>query len=245
LVVIDTPLPKDPGEALDALSSAPAADLYNVTSFMSDELISLLYSGADAVLANSGHEPFGLVGLEVMAAGGVAFVGCTGEDYAVPYLNSVALDTDDPSEITIALDFLRTHPEVAARIRADAQETARSFSWENVITDSLVGKLEYVAMRQLVSPPTRGPLNVPPEPKVREDADGSQGRHEPLPYGGESVGRRLPVKPRSTSTSRRTRPPAGASADTTEAAVDDPGPARTGGPPTAPSGPKTKRKPAR
>jgi len=33
-----------------------------------------LYAAADAVLANSGKEPFGLVGLEVMAAGGIAIL---------------------------------------------------------------------------------------------------------------------------------------------------------------------------
>ncbi len=125
---------------------------------MSDELISLFYAAADAVLANSGHEPFGLVGLEVMAAGGIVFVGSTGEDYAVPFLNSVVLDTDDPFEIGIALDFLGDHPEVAARIREDAQETARGFSWENVIQDNLIGKLEYVSRRQLVEPPVEPPL---------------------------------------------------------------------------------------
>ena len=105
--------PGTPRGASQLLPRLPPADIYNVASFMSDELISLFYSGADAVLANSGHEPFGLVGLEVMAAGGVAFVGSTGEDYAVPFLNAVVLDTDDPAEIRIALHFLRTHPEVA------------------------------------------------------------------------------------------------------------------------------------
>ena len=245
LTVVDVKLPREADQAISALAETPRADIYNQTSFMSDDLVALLYEGADAVLANSGHEPFGLVGLEVMAAGGVAFVGSTGEDYAVPYLNSVVLDTDDPSEITIALEFLRTHPEVAARIRADAQETARSFSWENVITDSLVGKLEYVAMRQVVSPPTREPFQVPPGPDATDDADKSEGGREPLPYGGESVSRRLPVKPRSTSSTKRTRSPAGASADTAEAAVDDPGSAPAGGPPKAPSSAKSKRKPAR
>ncbi len=145
---------------------------------MSDELIALFYSGADAVLANSGHEPFGLVGLEVMAAAGVAFVGSTGEDYAVPYLNSVVLDTDDPTEINIALDYLRAHPEVVTRIRADAQETARSFSWENVIAGNLVGKLEYVSLRQLVTPPHDSAASaiVPAAPTAAEtpgaDSDG-------------------------------------------------------------------------
>ena len=42
------------------------------------------YVAADVVLANSVSEPFGLVGLEAMAAGGVVLTGGTGEDYAVP-----------------------------------------------------------------------------------------------------------------------------------------------------------------
>jgi hypothetical protein len=171
---------------------------------MSDELISLFYSGADAVLANSGHEPFGLVGLEVMAAGGLAFVGSTGEDYAVPYLNSVVLDTDDPSEINIALDFLRSHPDVAARMRADGQETARSFSWENVIQDSLLGKLEYVALRQLVAPFERSGDTaaataeaVAAEPSPSCDAQGACA-YSPASgaaYGGDSVPGPLVVTP--------------------------------------------------
>lgn len=209
LTVADVKLPRDPFEAVNAFAGLPRADVYNVTSFMSDELISLFYSGADAVLANSGHEPFGLVGLEVMAAGGVAFVGSTGEDYAVPMLNSVVLDTDDPAEIGIALDFLRKRPDVVERLRADAQETARSFTWENVVTGTLLGKLEYVSLRQLVTPPQLSePTEAPAiDADVEESSDnphrtgkklrrGTNEVSESQAYGGESVSRRLAVKPR-------------------------------------------------
>lgn len=207
LAVVDVRPPRDVDEALDALAAAPPADVYNIASFMSDELISLFYSGADAVLANSGHEPFGLVGLEVMAAGGIAFVGSTGEDYAVPFLNSVVLDTDDPTEINIALDFLRRHPDVAARMRTDGQETARSFSWENVIVDNLIGKLEYVSLRQMVSPPHKSAPSAAPQPgssaaQASATAETLSQSFPPekematsLPYGGYSVGQRLSVKP--------------------------------------------------
>jgi glycosyltransferase involved in cell wall biosynthesis len=205
LTIVDLKPPREIDPAIDAFAAAPAADIYNVTSFMSDELISLFYSAADAVLANSGHEPFGLVGLEVMAAGGVAFVGSTGEDYAVPFLNSVVLDTDDPSEIGIALEFLRSHPAVITRLRSDAQETARSFSWENVIVDTLLSKLEYVARRQLVSPPAAGGVPVA-EPAARDEPDGGEPPAEgspaitdpcpeSLPYLGSSAPTRLSVKP--------------------------------------------------
>ena len=206
LKVADVRPPRDPAEAVEWFATVPRADIYNITSFMSDELISLFYSGADAVLANSGHEPFGLVGLEVMAAGGLAFVGSTGEDYAVPFLNSVVLDTDDPSEINIALEFLRRHPDVVARIRSDSQETARSFSWENVILDTLLGKLEYVALRHGVTPLGGSRPEPPPaSPKVQALAEALADDCGPVAtsapetsaaaYGGGSVTGRLSVKP--------------------------------------------------
>ena len=214
LTITDVQPSRDPVEAIDALAAAPAADVYNVTSFMSDELISLFYSGADAVLANSGHEPFGLVGLEVMAAAGVVFVGSTGEDYAVPLLNSVVLDTDDPTEINVAFNLLRTHPELVARLRADAQETARSFSWENVVIDNLLGKLEYVSVRQLATPmqestpsavaPVEKPVSgkmpaaesTPAATQAGHTPPNSKAEPDSPPYGGQSIGRRLSVKPR-------------------------------------------------
>jgi glycosyltransferase involved in cell wall biosynthesis len=210
LTVLDVRPPRDTAEAVETLAAAPKADIYNIASFMSDDLISLLYSSADAVLANSGHEPFGLVGLEVMAAGGVAFVGSTGEDYAVPYLNSVMLDTEDPTEINIALDFLRHHPEVSARMRADGQETARSFTWENVIVDTLINKLEYVALRQLVSPPQKSePSPDAPDPRTAGPASAAaspSGGSKPAPaYGGGAVEGHLTVKPQKSDCSRNKR----------------------------------------
>lgn len=141
-------VPRTAREVIQAFAEAPEADIYNVSSFMSDEAVSLFYRAADGVLANSGHEPFGLVGLEVMASGGIAFVGSTGEDYAVPYLNAVVLDSDDPAEITTALQWFRQNPEAAARMRKEARATAKRFTWGNVIRDVLLTKLAYVAIRQ-------------------------------------------------------------------------------------------------
>jgi len=221
LTVVDVKPPREVGPAIEFFTALPPADVYNVAAFMSDELISLFYSASDAVLANSGHEPFGLVGLEVMAAGGVAFVGSTGEDYAVPFMNAVVLDTDDPAEIGIALDFLRTHPGVAARLRSDGQETARSFSWQNVILDTLIGKLEYVARRQLVNPPAMAAAPVaaraetdavkaatglgaaataatPASDPAGAGSTGADPQATSPAYGGQSVPTKLSVKPQTT-----------------------------------------------
>ena len=65
-----------------------------------------------------------------MAAGGVTFVGTTGEDYAVPFLNCIALDTDDPTEINIGLDFLRRHPDVVERMRCRRPGDGRELQLE-------------------------------------------------------------------------------------------------------------------
>jgi glycosyltransferase involved in cell wall biosynthesis len=95
------------------------------------------------VLANSGREPFGLVGLEAMAAGGVVVTGSTGEDYAAPFENALVLDTDNPTEIVTYLHHLRDEPGLAERIRLSAHETAQRFTWEEVV-DCLTSKLDFL-----------------------------------------------------------------------------------------------------
>ncbi len=58
---------REPKDVIAAIASAPGAVL-NVQSFVPEDALLALYRIADGVLANSGREPFGLVGLEVMAA---------------------------------------------------------------------------------------------------------------------------------------------------------------------------------
>ncbi len=101
------------------------------------------------MLANSGHEPFGLVGLEVMAARGIAFTGSTGEDYVVSFENAVAIETEDPEEIVGYLYHLDRNQEEREAIRAEGYRTAEQFVWTAVI-DNLIGKLEYLARKQSI-----------------------------------------------------------------------------------------------
>lgn len=109
--------------------------------FLPDNLVRLGYRAADAVLANSGHEPFGLVGLEAMAAGGIAFTGATGEEYARHLENAVVLQTSDPREIVYYLEWLHAKPEVSAALRAEGRRTAERHTWPKVITQ-LMAALE-------------------------------------------------------------------------------------------------------
>ncbi|HEX6122028.1 MAG TPA: glycosyltransferase, partial [Ktedonobacterales bacterium] len=136
-------------ECIALLRDAGEADIYNLRFFVPEEFVRLCYASADAVLANSGHEPFGLVGLEVMAAHGLAFTGSTGEDYALSFENAIALETDDPDEIVGYLLHLKQHPEEREKIRAAGHETAAEFTWEDTI-DNLSGKLGYLARKQSI-----------------------------------------------------------------------------------------------
>lgn len=120
------------------------ADVLEMNFFIPEEFLRYLYGSADAVLANSGHEPFGLVGLEVMACGGIPFVGASGEDYSQAFQNSIVVETDDPREISSYLLYLKEHPELQGRIRSHARHTADDYTWDRVIED-LLGKIEFVA----------------------------------------------------------------------------------------------------
>jgi glycosyltransferase involved in cell wall biosynthesis len=163
LRVCDVTAPNaDDAATLAAISAAaPMADLLNLKLFISDDLKRACYVAADAVLANSGHEPFGIVGLEVMGAGGVAVVGATGEDYALPFHNCLVTETDDPEELIGYLLHLRSHPALVEEIRRESRRTARLFTWPEVI-ENLLGKLEYLAMTRRVTATATAPTYGPP-----------------------------------------------------------------------------------
>jgi len=134
-------------QCMDAIKKAGPADLYNLRFFLPEEFVRTTYAAADATLANSGHEPFGLVALEVMAAEGIAVTGSTGEDYAISFENAIVTETDDPDEIVGYLLYLRRHAEEQERIRCAGRRTAEQFLWDQVI-ENLVGKLEFLARKQ-------------------------------------------------------------------------------------------------
>jgi glycosyltransferase involved in cell wall biosynthesis len=113
--------------------AASRADVVFLDFFLSEASLRALYASADGVLANSEKEPFGLVGLEVMACGGIAYVGRTGEDYAVPYGNAVVVQTDDPRELDAHLAYVRERPVLAGRIREEGRATAVRFAWPRII----------------------------------------------------------------------------------------------------------------
>lgn len=131
-----------PKGLLDAVRDVGDADVVNLRSHVDADARRVLFRGAEAVLANSGHEPFGLVGLETMAAGGVACTGCSGEDYAVPGQNALVLETGDPGEFLGLFHRLRSDQAASERIRRAGRSTARSYAWPEVVERVLLPRVQ-------------------------------------------------------------------------------------------------------
>jgi glycosyltransferase involved in cell wall biosynthesis len=127
---------------LEAIGKAGKADMLNLLFPVPYSFLRVIYKASDVVLANSIHEPFGLVGLEAMAAGTVVFCGCSGEDYATHMYNAIVLDTFEAEEIRFYVDYIQTHPERKEAIGKAARQTAEQWTWEEV-AKRLISKLEF------------------------------------------------------------------------------------------------------
>jgi glycosyltransferase involved in cell wall biosynthesis len=123
------------------LSNANEFDVLNLTSHVDPDGRRALFRASDVVLANSTREPFGLVGLETMAAGGIACTGYTGEDYAMSGRNAIVLQTDDPAEFVQLYQQVRTNPDYENSMRKAGRVTARQYAWPSVIRTSLAPRL--------------------------------------------------------------------------------------------------------
>jgi glycosyltransferase involved in cell wall biosynthesis len=122
-------------ESLDALESV---DVLSLQTPVSAAACRVLFRTSDAVLANSAHEPFGLVGLEAMAVGALACVGGTGEDYAVPGWNALILQTNEPTELVRHLARLDANPVEERALRRRAASAAKQFAWTEVVRRNLL-----------------------------------------------------------------------------------------------------------
>jgi len=129
---LELPRTATPRDLASAIATT-TGDVVFLDFFIAERTLRALYAAADGVLANSEKEPFGLVGLEVMSCGGIAYVGRTGEDYAVPFGNAVVIQSDDARELMSAHAALREKPELAALMRADGRATATRFAWPRIL----------------------------------------------------------------------------------------------------------------
>jgi glycosyltransferase involved in cell wall biosynthesis len=131
-----------PAGLLETLQDLGDADVVDLRSYVDPQARRTLFRAAGAVLANSGHEPFGLVGLETMAAGGIACTGCSGEDYAMPGQNALVLETGDPQEFVGLFRRLCSNPDDARSLRRAGRSTARRYAWSEVVQRVLLPRVE-------------------------------------------------------------------------------------------------------
>lgn len=134
----------DHATILSALQRAGRADVVELGFFVPEAFLRTLYWAATAVLANSGHEPFGLVGLEVMACSGVAITGSTGEEYIQNFRNGIALSSGDARELALYLSELATDPALCEKLREQGRASAKFYNWDGIVED-LLRKIEFTA----------------------------------------------------------------------------------------------------
>jgi glycosyltransferase involved in cell wall biosynthesis len=137
-----------------AIADAREADVVNIRSHLDIEMRRVLFRAADAVLANSSHEPFGLVGLETMAVGGLACTGYSGEDYVIPNRNALAMQTENPLEFVSLFDRLRGTPNEEMALRRAGQRTARHYAWPEIVKRNLFPHIELNAGNAMMPEPT-------------------------------------------------------------------------------------------
>ncbi len=145
---------------LDVLREPGDREILCLRFPLDSECTRALFRTADAVLANSAFEPFGLVGLETMAVGGIACTGLSGEDYAIPGRNALVIQSRDPGELTSLLRNLKARPDDELALRRAARQTAMRFSWVEVVKRSLLPRVALLR-------PASGPCS--PAPDEKED----------------------------------------------------------------------------
>jgi glycosyltransferase involved in cell wall biosynthesis len=131
------------GHRLAAALQYIDAPVIHVRAFLDEATLFAMYAACDVVLANSGKEPFGLVGLEVMAAGGIVVCGSTGEEYADPFVNALVCDTADGRELATYIRALLADEDMQKELRLEGAETAARYTWKHVLA-SLSRKVAYV-----------------------------------------------------------------------------------------------------
>jgi glycosyltransferase involved in cell wall biosynthesis len=138
---------RTPGAAglLAAVAASRESDIMVLESLVNAEARAMLLRAADVVLANSRHEPFGLVGLETMAVGGIACTGATGEEYARAGENALVVASEHPGEFIAQFDALFARAGRVEAMRRAGLRAARRYAWERVIERQLlpcVGRLD-------------------------------------------------------------------------------------------------------
>lgn len=133
---------KGPMEAeLQALAaSLGVADRVHFLGRVSDKERDAWLQGAAGGLVPSLYEPFGIVALEVMAAGAPVIVGDTGglAEIVTHLVDGIRVPPGDAGALAEAMDLLATNREQAAALAGAGWQTAAGrFGWESIAQQTL------------------------------------------------------------------------------------------------------------
>ena len=123
---------------LSAVAAGRESDVVVLESHVDADARGVLFRGADVVLANSHHEPFGLVGLETMAVGGIACTGTSGEEYARAGENALVITREDPGQFIAQFDSVFARAKRVEAMRRSGLRTAREYTWQRVLERHLL-----------------------------------------------------------------------------------------------------------
>jgi glycosyltransferase involved in cell wall biosynthesis len=123
---------------LSAVAAGRESDVIVLESHVDADARGVLLRGADVVLANSRHEPFGLVGLETMAVGGIACTGKSGEEYARAGENALVIAREDPGEFIAQFETVFARANRVEAMRRSGLRTARQYTWQRVLERHLL-----------------------------------------------------------------------------------------------------------
>ncbi|MFB0520169.1 MAG: glycosyltransferase, partial [Desulfatiglandales bacterium] len=143
---------KDFTPYFEALSGSGTADVFNFAFPVPLSFLRVLYQASDVVLADSDHDPFGLVGMEAMAAGAIVFTSRRAEGHAKHMCNAIVLDKYTAEEIQFYAGYLHMHPEKREMIKTSARQTAERWTWKEVVK-RLLCELEHQASIQGIDLP--------------------------------------------------------------------------------------------
>lgn len=128
---------------IEAFQQYSHFDIIEMDFFIPEDFLMYLYGSADIVLANSTYEPFGIVGLEVMAKGGLPVVGNTGEDYAIHNRNALRVKSSSSVELAGIISDVLINPTLTEKIKISGLKTANVFTWDRAL-GILIYRLEKV-----------------------------------------------------------------------------------------------------
>jgi len=80
-----------------------------------------------------------------MAVKGIACIGNTGEDYAIPGYNAIVMESDDPREFIRLYAALKANPVRKRALKNAARRTAQQYAWMKIIRRVLLPKFSVLA----------------------------------------------------------------------------------------------------